>query len=145
MKKIIFLLTALFALVSCSNDEAESDAKAKDGQYISRNGATVVCVHINGAKCSAITIFSDNKVCFQAIGCVATSGEYPNYTFTYDEWALKSTFSKNAFNATTSGSLTANCNNATGTIALPQSMSFTYDTTILDKNGDGILDSVQDI
>lgn len=145
MKKILLLFTALLALVSCSNDEAESDAKVKDGQYISQNGTTVVSVELKGDKCYAITVFSDNKVCFQTIGNVTTSGEYPNYTYSYNDWALKSTFSKNAFSATTSGSLTANCNNASGIIALPQSMSFTYDTTILDKNGDGILDSVQGI
>ena len=134
MKKLLFVMLAAFVFVSCSKDE--SDLVPNDGQYIARSGDMVVCMQLKGRI-------------FHSWTNVTTSGSYPAYTYSIKDFTVQARYSSlDAFTATLSGVLHTEESDALNTgqslyIGVPASMQFNLDNSVLDANGDGVLDSQQ--
>ena len=158
MNKILFYVMPLMILCSaCANDTDTEDGTVKDGAYIYKNGSTAVDIIIRNGECYGMTIFSDNTACFQAGkgfmggGVFNTSGTYPNFIYAYNQyynndepWSLSVSFSGSSFLANPQGKL-YKWHNSKETIDLPNTMTFKKSDEILDINGDGILDSSQNL
>lgn len=143
MKKIlVFLLSVVFVLASCSKDETYADIP-KNGQYIYENKNLLVAVYVH-ESIAGITIFENGKWIYQDLrGSV--HGSWPTYRYEYGGYryviymaklVLDCQYAENtAFVATVSDNQTE--------INLPTIMQFRFDKRILDINGDGILDVMQ--
>lgn len=157
MKKYFFLLLSVLFCSACSSDSDDNQDNVLDGNYIYHEGSTAVSVYISKGQCYGMTIFNDNEVCFQggssfiAGGNFTTIGEYPHFSYCYDphsnnneEWIMKAVFSGKEFQGSTQGIL-YKWHNSKDLVILPNVMTFKLSNEVLDKNGDGILDSSQNI
>ena len=146
MKKLLFVMLAAFVCVSCSKDE--SDLVPNDGQYIARSGDMVVCMQLKGGRCPYFAPYIKGRI-FHSWTNVTTSGSYPAYTYSIKDFTVQARYSSlDAFTATLSGVLHTEESDALNTgqslyIGVPASMQFNLDNSVLDANGDGVLDSQQ--
>jgi len=147
MKKILFLVIIASALFSCSKSSDE-DNTIIGKSYIFKNDTLLVRINT-----VSITIYIHNEVEYQKGGNFF-AGDYPNTTFRIDEFYDKldlvctfddyRTFTAENKESTLYGSFSWS-KFKVHPFTLPKSMNFTYSTEILDKNGDGILDSAQNL
>lgn len=146
MKKLLFVMLAAFIFVSCSKDE--NDLAPNDGQYIARSGDMVVCMQLKGGRCSYFAPYIKGRI-FHSWTNVTTSGSYPAYIYSIKGFTVQARYSGlDAFTATLSGVLHTEESDALNTgqslyIDVPASMQFNLDNSVLDANGDGVLDSQQ--
>ncbi len=152
MKKLIFLILTTLAIISCSsNDEGESKV---DGQYVYRNDTILVAINFSNGVPNVLNAYiRGGSVC--QLQNLKTSGEYPQMNVSYSSYpsenfqmAIKSN-DISSFSAFVSVCELKKGNwagyYAYKKVVLPKQMNFKQDNTILDKNGDGILDSTQGI
>ncbi|OYP61068.1 hypothetical protein CIK98_16345 [Prevotella sp. P2-180] len=157
MKKYFLLLLSVLFCSACSSDTDDNQENVIDGTYKYHEGGIAVSVFISKGQCCGMTIYNDNKVCFQggssfiAGGDFNTIGTYPNFSYYYDkkanndeEWMLKAEFSGKEFKGTPQGKL-FQWHNSKELVVFPSMMNFKLSNEVLDKNGDGILDSSQGI
>ena len=158
---VITALVAMLAFVfGCSSD---NEAVEPTGQYIFCNDTLTVAVRFDikglyhenkNEKSAAVCIFLRNKMEYQNGGYTNYTGEYPEYTIiAKDNEHLMTTVlvmscrfsSVKAFDATVTMQELSDIYWGYGHshIYLPKSMTFKKDDTVLDKNGDGVLDSSQ--
>lgn len=145
MKKILFVILAVFAFASCSSDESE--LKPADGQYIAYSGDLVICLLLQNGSCTYFAPFINGSVLSSWLN-VNTSGEYPTYVYRIDDFMVQAYFdSRDSFTATLDGVLSTSIGNylqnGTALVLDNVDMQFQLDNTVLDANGDGILDSKQ--
>ena len=149
----IFWLLTIFCFISCSKgDDGSNQLNRPDGQYIFRNDTILVFVSFsNGTPYVLNTFIRGGSVC--QLRNLTTSGEYPQMNISYssypsEEFQMAIKFIDIAsFNASVSVCKLEKGNwagyYAHKNVVLPKQMNFKQDNTVLDKNGDGILDSTQ--
>lgn len=139
MKRLVInSLLALLCLFGCSDSmqERAEDTKPKAGQYLCVDGTITAAVHIDGSE-AGITVFENGKYVYQDLGG-SVSDMQPYYLYKFSGLVLRCSYSSSLeFSAL----VEANENK----LNLPYSMQFRYDNTVLDINGDGILDSTQQL
>lgn len=121
------------------------DTAPKVGQYLYADGTITASVYIGKDNAVGITVFENGKYVYQDVRNGRISGQWPayKYVFTYGfanngNLVLSAQFSDSrAFTAL----VEANDNK----LNLPYSMQFHRDDAVLDINGDGILDSMQNL
>ena len=146
MKKILFAILAIFVFVSCSSDESE--LMPTDGQYVAYTDGVVYVMQLQGGNGIYFAPFINGSVLSSWLN-VNTSGEYPNYTYRIDDFVVQAHFDgQDSFTATLAGSLKSEISNGLNTeghyfATEATGVKFRLDNTVLDANGDGILDSKQ--
>lgn len=137
MKKIVFLIVAVcLGLASCDSDDNDL-VEINSGQYLYSDNAYTVS--ISDPRAGGITIFENGECVFQQLYSVifSVAENADCFSWIYDDGlTLETTYSTlTSFTAVVK-------DNQTG-IDLPAKMKFKLDNTVLDANGDGILDSKQ--
>lgn len=148
MKNIIVSVFSLFLIViiSCSDNESHT---IEGNNYIYSNDTMLVQLNTK-----VISIYINNQVVYQKIAFPLCKGEYPSVNYTiydypdtieitcnfndYDNFTAtveKAVFYGKSYSAYYKNKL----------LTLPKTMTFTKNNTTLDINGDGILDSSQDL
>lgn len=125
---MLLALAVVFAAVSCS----KVDAFQQEDQYVGRSGPFVVSVFFSGS----VTVFQDGAFVLQSHQA-GVEGSYPELRIQGAGVCLDCSFQDPA-------SFTASVVKDGG-VGLPGSIRFVRDATVLDKNGDGILDETQGI
>lgn len=141
MKRLVInSLLALLCLSCCSENlqlDTAEDSTPKAGQYIFADGAITVSVDIGKYSTVGITVFENGKYVYQDLNG-SVSEMLPYYLYIFSGLVLRCNFSSSSeFSAL----VEANDNK----LNLPASMPFRFDNTVLDINGDGILDSTQQL
>lgn len=147
-----FLLLLFIICASCSKDEESSNRP--EGQYVFKNDTILVAVSFENGKPILINTFIRGGSVSQ-IRNLTTSGEYPQLNVSYSSYPSEELQMIINFNSISSFSaLVSVCNVEKGNwawyyahknIVFPKQMNFKLDNTTLDMNGDGILDSTQDL
>lgn len=136
MKKLLLAALAVF-LAGCGSDTKDlatsEDGSPKTGQYIARTSNIIIAVEYSA--CPSVTVFTDGRYTYQLIGA-KVSGSWPAYVIDYGPLVLACDFSKAD---TFTGKILAE-GEASG---IPSGLTYRYDTTVLDRNGDGIIDNMQ--
>jgi hypothetical protein len=128
MKKLLLSIAALM-LTACSEDSGSP----KLGQYIYQTNTVTASVQVL-QNLSTITVYENGKYKYQYLDG-RISGTWPAYTYSLGSITLQCTYSSpTSFAAVVSSD---------GSTPLPTMATFTYDNTVLDANGDGVLDSWQ--
>lgn len=142
MKKMaVLFMVVCFGIVSCSKDN--DNTMPADGQYIADALDLVVSMDLNNGKCTRFTVYICGEY-FNQWFDVSTTGSYPKYIYRVDNMDIQTIFnSADNFNATLSGELTSADGNGFTAIDSDLSILFQIDNTVLDADGDGILDSMQ--
>lgn len=140
MKKIAVLLLSVISLLGCSKDNdtlATDGVTSKNGQYVYADKTITAAVYLDGSSTVGITIFENGRYIYQCkAGLVSlSSGDTMEMVFANDIVFVCSFASERLFSAYVN-------TNRSG-VELPQIMRFSYDSSVLDKNGDGLLDSEQ--
>ena len=123
---MLLALAVVSAAVSCS----KADAFRQEDQYVGRSGPFVVSVFFSGS----VTVFQDGAFVLQSHQA-GVEGSYPELRIQGAGVCLDCSFQDPA-------SFTASVVKDGG-VGLPRSIRFVRDATVLDKNGDGILDETQ--
>lgn len=161
MKKILFASLLAFAFVSCSKDSDENDIIPSDGQYVGRTEyvdeygdfSNTFCITIANGRCTDFVIYSGAE-CFNYYkpADISTKGSYPKYTYRINDFTVLARYSDlENFTADLSGALSTHAENQmldTGEVHSiiwleAKGVQFRLDNTVLDANGDGVLDSRQ--
>lgn len=138
MKKILFLVLAL-VLASCSSDDDHSI----NGQYIARKGNLVISMYFDDGRCDYIAPFVDGQVT-TSWRQIWITGTYPDYTYRTEDFTMTVSFaSSDSFTATLAGTLKFYVSPGEDIEVNESGLQFKADNTVLDANGDGILDSMQ--
>ncbi len=146
MKKILFAILSVFAFTSCSSDESET--LPTDGQYVAYSDNVVYIMQLQGGNCTYFAPFVNGSVLSSWLN-VSTSGEYPNYTYRIDDFTVQAHFDGlDSFTATLAGALKSEIGNGLNVeshyfATEATGVKFRLDNTVLDANGDGVLDSKQ--
>lgn len=161
MKKIVFALLAVLALLSCSKDNDESDITPINGQYVGHteyaneynNYGSTFCLTIENGLCTDFVIYSGvERFNYYRPADISTKGSYPKYTYRINDFAVQARFADlENFTADLSGALCTHkemnyglTGEVYGVIELKATdIHFKLDNTPLDANGDGLLDSKQ--
>lgn len=137
MKKQAVILAAVAALVGCSGADLPLEGEnisPKPGQYVATSGSFTAALVVGDVV--GLTIWDDGSYIYQDLRGRAEKGGWPTYVYEFDKLILDCTY-------TSLTAFTANVE-ANGTpIQLPSGLRFSYDSRVLDANGDGILDSAQ--
>lgn len=139
MKKILFLALAL-VLVSCSSGD---DDHSVNGRYIARKGNLVISMHFDNGRCDYIAPFVDGQVT-SSWRQIQITGVYPDYTYKTEDFTMAVSFiDRDNFTATLVGTLKFYVSLDEDIEVNESGLQFKADNTVLDANGDGILDSMQ--
>jgi hypothetical protein len=138
MRKILFIMLAL-VLAACSSD----DDHPINGKYIARKGNLVICMYFDNGRCDYIAPFVDGQVT-TSWRQIHTTGVYPDYTYRTEDFTMTASFTdSDNFTATLVGTLKFYVSLDEDIEVNESGLQFKTDNTVLDANGDGILDSVQ--
>lgn len=144
MKKILYLLLMLFVWTSCSKEDER--VVPVDGQYIADlgNGSLDGVVLKNG-NCTDVILYKNGKRFDCRTNQIVTKGKYPNYEYSTEQPTdmeglylhMQAHFNdRDVFRAHYSGGY--------GLVGIGgTNIEFKLDNSVLDANGDGILDSWQ--
>ena len=136
MKKLFIAALASLLLCSCtdSQDPLTGDQiKPKAGQYIYEKDNVIAAVTIS--ETAGVTVFKDGRYVFQELNGHAT-GSYPGVQYDFGDLVLVCTFSS-------SEAFTAIATTVADRVPLTGACAFHYNNSVLDANGDGVLDSWQ--
>jgi len=140
MIRLVFLLLSVFLFVGCSTESSDTETLTS-GNYVARSGSFVLLVELSHNKCTRVTGYKNNVV-FSQVATIVTTGQYPDYTYSGDGFNLICHFTDtNNFSASISGQMPILYNG--GYLDVSGTYKFTHTNDILDKNGDGVLDSSQ--
>lgn len=140
MKTYLFLILSVFFALGCSSAHDDKET-LPNGHYVARSSALVLSAELTNGQCQRLTAFKDGNVFSQVVG-VKTTGQYPNYTYSGDDYTITCTFNGTAsFSAKVSGKLPILY--AGGYSDVSGTYQFSIYDGALDKNGDGVLDYLQ--
>ena len=143
MKRLLInSLLVLLCLSSCS--DTTKDTAPEAGQYLYVDGTITASVYIGKDSTVSIIVFEKGKYVYQDVQNGRISGQWPTYKYVFTSYG----FANNgnlvlSVQFSDSRTFTAQVEVNDNKLNLPYSMQFRYDNTILDINGDGILDSMQ--
>ena len=140
MKKAVIMLAALLSLSACSKDSDTPDTAdnvLRAGQYVYADKTITAAVDWDGSSTAGITIYENGRYTYQCkAGYVRhNSGEVFEILYGND-MVLICSVSNNV-------SFIAHVDNNVTHVQLPKTMPFRLDASVLDANGDGVLDSWQ--
>jgi hypothetical protein len=145
MNKNFYLLLTIFSLMAaCSSDD---DSPMTDGRYVYVNGS--VTAQITFGERRMLTVYQNGVWVYQADIQGRVVGEWPNYSYTY--YSGYSSAEKYAGTVTADCSFTsrnsfsANISTDIADFPVAGKVTFTHTNDVLDSNGDGILDSWQQL
>ena len=140
MKKAVIMLAALLSLSACSKDSDTPDAADNAlcaGQYVYADKTITAAVDWDGSSTTGITIYENGRYAYQCkAGYVRhNSGAVFEILCGNDMVLICSVFNNVSFSAHVDNNVTR--------VQLPKTMPFRLDASVLDANGDGVLDSWQ--
>ena len=147
MKKIVFVLLASLALLSCTKDE--SDIIPTNGQYVAYAEDLVVSLVLDNGQCVGFTLYvRGERFDYNQPAAISTKGDYPKYYINDLSVAVRFSDVSN-FSGTLNGELRYEKENdglmSAGVVVFEHETPtpFILDNTPLDANADGLLDSRQ--
>lgn len=147
MKKIVFALLSSLVLLSCSKDE--NDILPTNGQYVAYAEALVVSIVLDNGQCIDFDLYArGERFDYNQPAAISTKGEYPKYTYYINDLSVAVQFSDvSNFSAILDGELRYEKESdglmSGGVFVFEHGtpILFMLDSTVLDANGDGLLDS----
>ena len=134
------MLAALLSLSACSKDSDTPDTAdnaLRAGQYVYADKTITAAVDWGGSSTAGITIYENGRYAYQCkAGYVRhNSGAVFEILYGNDMVLICSVFNNVSFSAHVDNDVTR--------VQLPKTMPFRLDASVLDANGDGVLDSWQ--
>lgn len=140
MKKAVIMLAALLSLSACSKDSDTPDAAdnaLRAGQYVYADKTITAAVDWDGSSTTGITIYENGRYAYQCkAGYVRHNSGAVFEILCGNDMVLICSVSNNV-------SFSAYVDNNVTRVQLPKTMPFRLDASVLDANGDGVLDSWQ--
>lgn len=140
MKKAVIMLAALLSLSACSKDSDTPDTAdnaLRAGQYVYADKTITAAVDWGGSSTAGITIYENGRYAYQCkAGYVRHNSGAVFEILCGNDMVLICSVSNNV-------SFSAHVDNNVTRVQLPKTMPFRLDASILDANGDGVLDSWQ--
>ena len=134
------MLATLLSLSACSKDSDTpdiADNALRAGQYVYADKTITAAVDWDGSSTAGITIYENGRYAYQCkAGYVRhNSGAVFEILCGNDMVLICSVFNNVSFSAHVDNNVTR--------VQLPKTMPFRLDASVLDANGDGVLDSWQ--
>lgn len=140
MKKAVIMLAALLSLSACSKDSDPPDTAdnaLRAGQYVYADKTITAAVDWDGSSTTGITIYENGRYAYQCkAGYVRHNSGAVFEILCGNDMVLICSVSNNV-------SFSAHVDNNATRVQLPKTMPFRLDASVLDANGDGVLDSWQ--
>lgn len=140
MKKAVIMLAALLSLSACSKDSDTPDTAdnaLRAGQYVYADKTITAAVDWDGSSTTGITIYENGRYAYQCkAGYVRHNSGAVFEILCGNDMVLICSVSNNV-------SFSAHVDNNVTRVQLPKTMPFRLDASVLDANGDGVLDSWQ--
>ena len=140
MKKAVIMLAALLSLSACSKDSDTPDTAdnaLRAGQYVYADKTITAAVDWDGSSTAGITIYENGRYAYQCkAGYVSHNSGAVFEILCGNDMVLICSVSNNV-------SFSAHVDNNVTRVQLPKTMPFRLDASVLDANGDGVLDSWQ--
>ena len=140
MKKAVIMLATLLSLSACSKDSDTPDTAdnaLRSGQYVYADKTITAAVDWDGSSTTGITIYENGRYAYQCkAGYVSHNSGAVFEILCGNDMVLICSVSNNV-------SFSAHVDNNVTRVQLPNTMPFRLDASVLDANGDGVLDSWQ--
>ena len=140
MKKAVIMLAALLSLSACSKDSDTpdiADNALRAGQYVYADKTITAAVDWDGGSTAGITIYENGRYAYQCKAGYVRHNSGAVFEILYgNDMVLICSVSNNV-------SFSAHVDNNVTRVQLPKTMPFRLDASVLDANGDGVLDSWQ--
>ena len=140
MKKAVIMLAALLSLSACSKDSDTpdiADNALRAGQYVYADKTITAAVDWDGSSTTGITIYENGRYAYQCkAGYVRHNSGAVFEILCGNDMVLICSVSNNV-------SFSAHVDNNVTRVQLANTMPFRLDASVLDANGDGVLDSWQ--
>lgn len=140
MKKAVIMLAALLSLSACSKDSDTPDTAdnaLRAGQYVYADKTITAAVDWDGSSTTGITIYENGRYAYQCKACYVRHNSGAVFEILCgNDMVLICSVSNNV-------SFSAHVDNNVTRVQLPKTMPFRLDASVLDANGDGVLDSWQ--
>ena len=140
MKKAVIMLAILLSLSACSKDSDTpdiADNALRAGQYVYADKTITAAVDWDGSSTTGITIYENGRYAYQCkAGYVRHNSGAVFEILCGNDMVLICSVSNNV-------SFSAHVDNNVTRVQLPKTMPFRLDASVLDANGDGVLDSWQ--
>ena len=140
MKKAVIMLAALLSLSACSKDSDTPDTAdnaLRAGQYVYADKTITAAVDWDGSSTTGITIYENGRYAYQCKAGYVRHNSGAVFEILYgNDMVLICSVSNNV-------SFSAHVDNNVTRVQLPKTMPFCLDASVLDANGDGVLDSWQ--
>ena len=140
MKKSVIMLAILLSLSACSKDSDTpdiADNALRAGQYVYADKTITAAVDWDGSSTTGITIYENGRYAYQCkAGYVRHNSGAVFEILCGNDMVLICSVSNNV-------SFSAHVDNNVTRVQLPKTMPFRLDASVLDANGDGVLDSWQ--
>lgn len=140
MKKAVIMLAALLSLSACSKDSDTPDTAdnaLRAGQYVYADKTITAAVDWDGSSTTGITIYENGRYAYQCKAGYVRHNSGAVFEILYgNDMVLICSVSNNV-------SFSAYVDNNVTRVQLPKTMPFRLDASVLDANGDGVLDSWQ--
>lgn len=140
MKKAVIMLAGLLSLSACSKDSDTPDTAdnvLRAGQYVYADKTITSAVDWDGSSTTGITIYENGRYAYQCkAGYVRHNSGAVFEILCGNDMVLICSVSNNV-------SFSAHVDNNVTRVQLPKTMPFRLDASVLDANGDGVLDSWQ--
>lgn len=134
------MLAALLSLSACSKDSDTPDAAdnaLRAGQYVYADKTITAAVDWDGSSTTGITIYENGHYAYQCkAGYVRHNSGAVFEILCGNDMVLICSVSNNV-------SFSAHVDNNVTRVQLPKTMPFRLDASVLDANGDGVLDGWQ--
>ena len=134
------MLAALLSLSACSKDSDTpdiADNALRAGQYVYADKTITAAVDWDGSSTAGITIYENGRYAYQCkAGYVRHNSGAVFEILCGNDMVLICSVSNNV-------SFSAHVDNNVTRVQLPKTMPFRLDASVLDANGDGVLDSWQ--
>lgn len=140
MKKAVIMLAALLSLSACSKDSDTPDTAdnaLRAGQYVYADKTITAAVDWDGSSTAGLTLYENGRYVYQCkAGHVSyNAGSVFEIVYGNDIVFICSVSNNVSFSAYVDNNVTR--------VQLPKTMPFRLDASVLDANGDGVLDSWQ--
>ena len=134
------MLAILLSLSACSKDSDTpdiADNALRAGQYVYADKTITAAVDWDGSSTTGITIYENGRYAYQCkAGYVRHNSGAVFEILCGNDMVLICSVSNNV-------SFSAHVDNNVTRVQLPKTMPFRLDASVLDANGDGVLDSWQ--
>ena len=134
------MLATLLSLSACSKDSDTldiADNALRAGQYVYADKTITAAVDWDGSSTAGITIYENGRYAYQCKAGYVRHNSGVVFEILYgNDMVLICSVSNNV-------SFSAHVDNNVTRVQLPKTMPFRLDASVLDANGDGVLDSWQ--